>query len=216
MAGKLPDGFLRNLLYLDITTLVVDEVPTEDARPLREKLDALIPGQNNAERAATTTSRSVAESGNTASLAEIRRRIQALMPKHDPNASAGTAGDLEAIADEPSPSEHVLRERVPSLLQAIEVLESSDKKLALDDKVTADELRAVMKLDHLVALGAYEVQVRTRINLFGDVVTWVKRDTDGDVTEVHQHSVQSAVGWWGTLLNTAVSVLDLLFRLIPR
>jgi hypothetical protein len=138
------------------------------------------------------------------------------MPKHDPNASAGTAGDLEAIADEPSPSEHVLRERVPSLLQAIEVLESSDKKLALDDKVTADELRAVMKLDHLVALGAYEVQVRTRINLFGDVVTWVKRDTDGDVTEVHQHSVQSAVGWWGTLLNTAVSVLDLLFRLIPR
>ena len=106
--------------------------------------------------------------------------------------------------------------RAVVIADAIGVLKCDEKKLALMDPVNEDELRAVMKIGHLAALGREEVQIRTRMSLLGDVVTWVRRDAETGLTEVHQHSVQSAVGWWGTLLNTAVSALGSLFKLLLK
>lgn len=214
MADPSIQRFAKNLLYLDVTTLVVDEVPVDDARSLHARLDALTADPAEPPRGEKLSPTLDATSKEPASLAEIQRRLREIStaPSDAGARESSFSPDAKATSRHPTG----LRERAPALLQATHALGGRSEALALTDNVSENELRAVMKIDHLVALGTSQVQIRTRMSLLGDVVTWVKRDADERVIEIHQRSLQHAAGWWGTLLDAALNAAGSLFKLLLK
>jgi hypothetical protein len=210
MPIKPHQAFLRNLLYLDIITLVVDEVPVPDGRSLHESLSALV-HQESGDGSVNKLASEPYSRPAALPLDQIQKRLLEIAAE---SRNLTSQRKVEALA--PSASLDGFAPRAMAIYDAIDTLHGDEKKFALQTEVSQDELRATMQIGHLVVLGREEVKIRTRMSLLGDVVTWVKREPEAGLTAAHQHSVESAVGWWGTLLNTAVSALGSLFKLLLK
>jgi hypothetical protein len=197
-------GFLRDLLTLEVSTLVVDQIPDYVVLDVNQQLEGLAKQWERASGSASAGLQAPIEPENAAgSPAPLRNRFRSIAAARGARSAvraglpAGLAAPIAA-----APPEDIVTARAQLLAT---LLPPSDEEIREQPE---EKLLAIRRI---AALGAHPIALHTMLSVNGDLVNLVAKEFSGpdqaDVRALHAEGVQHALGWWRTLSQFVVDCL---------
>lgn len=222
MANQKLQDYLRDILTLEVTTVVVDRIPDlvtldlgsqvhESVKRLAKRIDESSAIATEAAPAAAAPAASAATL-DSLSLDELFARVEAAsrrpgreaaMPETAPIAvlTKGQAGPA------PRSSESLPRQQLIERVQMIRMLlpttgAQEARQLGGSSPAQTPEQQR-MALQRLIILGDQPIGLHTTLSVGGDIVNLVARELTGpesaSVRQIHGEGVSHAIGWWRAL-----------------
>ena len=197
-------GFLRDLLTLEVSTLVVDQIPDYVVLDVTQQLDGLAKQWERTYRPASAGPQAPIEPENAiGSPAPLQNRFRSIAAARGASsaARAGSPTGFAAKSAAPAPEDTVAAraQLLASLLPPS------------DDEIREQPEERLLAIRRIATLGAAPIALHTMLSVSGDLVNLVAKEFSGpdqaDVRALHAEGVQHALGWWRTLSQFVVDCL---------
>ncbi len=230
MANEKLSDYLRDLLTLEVTTIVVDRIPEHVTLDLKTQLRVMgdewandaARRRGDTESSATTAPRGTAPAKHRslhalfATIASAGPAVRA--PSRSPRE---VAASTETVGVRTKGDEGGAEGKVASPAEPAEVRRAERAKLIRDllpsDDQELDVLpeKARIALRRMATLGDCPISAHTTLSVNGDLVNLIAADLAkpeyADVRRMHAEGVTNAIGWWNSV---AAFVRDVLGSLL--